>query len=201
MNEDLFQTTGLFGGEFGYEALFGDWMSYSMAPDGYFYDDDGDPSTDAVLMAHFDDATGKWIMNRALDADGNILTTAEGNEGDQYDSIADVEDALAAQASNLELAACPDEAVPGTACLAGTDAIEDLAKFNVSYFIDPVNLDLFSNPFNLDQDLGGRETFTLRISAVRSVAVPEPSTLALFATGLVVLLGRRRAGRSKGITA
>lgn len=203
VNEDLFQTTGLFGGEFGYEALFGDWMSYSMAPDGYFYDDDGDPSTDAVLMAHFDAATGKWIMNRALDADGNILTTAEGNEGDQYDSIADVEDALAAQASNLELAACPDEAVPGTACLAGTDAIEDLAKFNVSYFIDPLDLDLdlFSNPFNLGQDLGRQETFTLRISAVRSVAVPEPSTLALFATGLVVLLGRRRAGRSKGITA
>ncbi|WP_372985606.1 PEP-CTERM sorting domain-containing protein [Marinobacter sp.] len=212
VNEDLFQSTGLFGGEFGYEALFGDWMSYSMAPDGYFYDDDGDPSTDAILMAHFDAATGKWIMNRALDDDGNIVPTAEGNEGSQYDSIAEVEAALQEQAlvSGLTLATCPDEAVLGTPCLAGTDAIEDLAKFNVSYFLDTLNLDLFSNPVNMELfsnpfnlDLGDQDTFTLRISAVRSVAVavPEPSTLALFAAGLIALLGRRCADRRKGITA
>jgi hypothetical protein len=194
VNEDLFQTTGLFGGEFGYETLFGDWMSYSMAPDGYFYDDDGDPSTDAILMAHFDTSLQKWIMNRELDADGNIVTTAEGNEGAQYNSIGDVEDALAAQASNLDLATCPDVPVSGTACLAGTGAIEDLAKFNVSYFIDPFNL-------GLDDYLANQSTFTLRISASSVASVPEPGTLALLATGLVVLLGRRGAGQRKTITA
>lgn len=193
VNEDLFQSTGLFGGEYGYEALFGDWMSYSMAPDGYFYDDDGDPSTDAILMAHLDGSTGKWIMNRGLDDFGEVETLASGNEGDQYDSIADVEAALQSQAgdSGLTLAACPEVADPGTPCLAGTDAIEDLAKFNVSYFLDP-----------LDFDSTNQTTFTLRISSAMPVPVPEPGTLVLLATGLVALLGRRRfAGHGKHMIA
>ncbi|MEQ9464794.1 MAG: choice-of-anchor F family protein [Haliea sp.] len=188
VNEDLFQTTGLFGGQYGYEALFGDWMSYSMAPDGYFYDDDGNPATDNVLMAHYDASLDKWIMNRAIDADGNIVPTAVGNEGVQYDSILDVENALKQQAlvSGLVLATCPDVPVSGTACLAGTGEIEDLAKFNVTYFIDPV-----------DFDSANQSTFTLRLSG-SARAVPEPGALALFATGLGLLLGgRRRAGRSK----
>ena len=192
LTEDLFQSTGLFGGEYGYEALFGDWMSYSMTPDGYFYDDDGDLSTDAVLMAHFDEATGKWIMNRGIDAEGDIETLASGNEGAQYDSIADVEAALLAQAeiAGLTIQVC-DLVASGTPCLAGVDAIEDLAKFNVTDFIDPIGL--VYDPDNM-------RSFTMRMNAF-TAAVPEPGTLALFATGLGVMLVRRRTNQRKGVTA
>jgi hypothetical protein len=188
LTEDLFQSTGLFGGEYGYEALFGDWMSYSMTPDGYFYDDDGDLSTDAVLMAHFDEASGKWIMNRGIDANGEIETLASGNEGTQYATVAEVEAALLAQNNGVAIPSC-SVAAPGTPCLAGVDAIEDLAKFNVTDFIN-----LF------DFDPANQNSFTMRISAY-TAAVPEPGTLALFATGLGVMLVRRRTNQRKGMTA
>ncbi|XKH01237.1 choice-of-anchor F family protein [Marinobacter nauticus] len=187
LDEDLFQTTGLFGDEYGYEALFGDWMSYSMAPDGYFYDDDGDPLTDAVLMAHFDADSGKWIMNRGIDELGEVVSLAFGNEGEQYDSIADVEAALQAQAgeSGLSLGACPEEPVPGEPCLAGIDLIEDLGKFNVTSFIDAFNF-----------ELGNQTTFTMRISALTGIpiSVSEPGVWVLLAIGLGGLLRRRYTG-------
>jgi hypothetical protein len=186
LTEDLFQSTGLFGGEYGYQALFGDWMSYSMTPDGYFYDDDGDLSTDAVLMAHYDESIGKWRMNRGIDAGGNIETLASGNEGAEYDTFDDVEAKLREQ-SGGSIPLC-SVAASGTPCLAGVDAIEDLAKFNVTDFID-----LF------DFDSTNQSSFTMRISAF--AAVPEPGTLALFATGLGVMLVRRRTNQRKGTTA
>ncbi|GHD51005.1 PEP-CTERM sorting domain-containing protein [Marinobacter persicus] len=186
VSEDFFQTTGLFGGEYGYEGLFGDWMSYSMAPDGYFLDDDGDPLTDAILMAHFDASSGQWIMNRGIDAAGEIVSLAFGNDGTRYESIADVEAAIQSQASagGLSLAVCADIPVPGVPCLAGVDVIEDLGKFNVTSFIDAFSFDY------TDQS-----SFTLRISALAAaLPVPEPGVFVLLLIALAGLVGRRVRG-------
>ncbi|SNY58961.1 hypothetical protein SAMN06297280_3528 [Arsukibacterium tuosuense] len=203
VTEDLFQTTGLFGGAFGYEALFSNWLSYSMVPDGYFYDDDGDPLTEAILMAHYDKASGQWIMNRALDADGNVLTIAEGNEGVAFATQMDVENELILQAANLNLAACINGAVPPVACLAGVGTIEDLAKFNVTYFTNPQAFS-FADSF-VDNDLAytayrDMATFTLRITA-RVVDVPEPGVLTLLLVGLILLSQRRIKEYIKGNSA
>lgn len=195
VNEDLFETTGLFGGENGYEALFGDWMSYDKVPEGYFYDDDGDPLTDALLMAHYDEESGEWIANRELDADGNIVTIAEGNNGARYGSVVDLEADLIAQASNLTLEVCDPAATAPVACLAGVGEVEDLAKFNVTYFLDPLNFvfgDIFSMGDLAYTAYDDRATFTLRITAQE---VTAPSVLSLLAGGLGFAAYRRKKTR------
>jgi hypothetical protein len=185
VGEDLFQSTGMFGS---YEALFGDWMSYSQAPDGYFYDDDGDPLTDAILMAHYDAATGTWIMNRSLDADGMVVTVADGNDGTVVADVGSVEAALVAAASNVTLLSCEDPGYVSGACLAGVGAIEDLAKFNLTYFLEQMQLDI-NNPL-LFAAYPNDMTFTLRVTAEQ--AVPAPGALALLGLGLLGLFGTRR---------
>ena len=192
VSEDLFRSAGIFGS---YGDLFGDWLAYSMAPEGYFYDDDGDPTTDAILMAHRDEFTGEWIMNRRIDTDGNIETFAEGNDGQRLTSlVTDVEEALQIQvanitsptASNAPLAACVENSPTPVPCLAGVGEIEDLAKFNVTYFTDPQNINIGSDSALSYQD--NQATFTLRITAQD---VSEPGVLGLFAAGFGLMSLRR----------
>jgi hypothetical protein len=165
--EDSFQSTGLFGD---YQGLFGNLLSFGELPQGFFYDDDGNADTDNVLIAH-QLADGTWVRNRGFDAAGNVITEAYGNNGALYDTEAD----LVAYLKNLTgLDICDGG---GTACLAGSGAIDDLAKFNLTFFIDPT-------AFAGDQ-------FTLRFEST----VPEPGSLALAALALGVAgVSRRRRG-------
>jgi len=57
-----------------YEALFGDWMTLADAPEGYFWDNDGDAETDAILMAWLR-PDGEWEQRRAEDLGEATPTT------------------------------------------------------------------------------------------------------------------------------
>lgn len=177
VSEDLFASDGIFGI---YDDLFGDWLSYSEVPDGFFYDDDGDASTDAILMAN-QEADGTWSVNRGIDANGDVFTLTTGLTGL---TIAQVEDALTDQ---FNAPSC-DTAAPDEACLAGIDAIEDLAKFNLTFFLDQIALN--ANDPLLNTAYANDPTFTLRITAVESV--PVPGVLSLLGLGLLGLIGTRR---------
>lgn len=169
--DDSFQSVGLFGA---YASLFGPMLSYDELPLGYFYDADGNAETDNVLVAH-QLADGSWVQNRRINADGSITTIADGNDGLAYADEASLFQALFAATG---LGICPDDpTAPVAACLAGAGAIDDLAKFNLSFFIDPTGFD-------------GTQ-FTLRIE---SSDVPEPGSLALavLALGVAGASVRRR---------
>jgi hypothetical protein len=171
--EDILKSDGLFGE---YDDIFGNWISYDMAPDGYFYDHDGDPETESLLMAHFKDDSdgGKWIMNRAIDSSGEVTSEYYGNAGVVYASVAKIEEALIAMSTGLDLCTVN----PNVPCLAGVGSIDDLAKFNVTYSIDQIAFDI--------PDEGGQ--FSLRVTA----AVPEPGSFALFGLGLIGLFRMKR---------
>lgn len=182
ISEDMFVSRGMFGD---YDDLFGDLLSYSMTPDGYFYDDDGDESTDAILMAHYDEESGEWILNRGLDSEGNVITLAYGNDGMRFSTVADIEAYLISSASSVFLPYCDDENVSGP-CLAGVDLIEDLAKFNLTYSLELVD-DFFmplSSIFSLDSAFD--DTFTLRITA-NAADVPTTGGLSLLLFGMAGL--------------
>jgi hypothetical protein len=166
---DSFVSTGMFGD---YESLFGSMLSYDQLPLGYFFDDDGDASTDDVLIAH-QLANGTWSQNRSINSAGDIGFIAWGNEGTGYASLEDLVTAL----TGTGIQQCGAAATEGAACLAGTTEIDDLAKFNLSFYIDPTGYT--------------GEQFTMRYEVA---AVPEAETwgMMLAGLGLVGFAVRRR---------
>lgn len=65
IGEDLIATTGIYGP---YAGLFGPTMlNQASVPNGYFWDNDGDPLTDPLLMAWFNGTD--WEARRAIDPD------------------------------------------------------------------------------------------------------------------------------------
>jgi len=66
--EDILSTEGLFGT---YDDLFGQWLNIGAVPEGYFWDHDGDPLTEDLLMAYKNDE-GQWI-----DRDGLVVDEAD----------------------------------------------------------------------------------------------------------------------------
>lgn len=165
--EDRFRSTGLFGD---YASLFGPMLSYAELPQGFFYDADGNADTDNVLIAH-QLADGSWVQNREILGDGSVRTLAYGNDGTAYATY----DALLLALAGGGLQVCDYSSASVVPCLAGAASIDDLAKFNLSFFVDP-------SGFTGDQ-------FTLRIE---SAAVPEPGSLALAALALGVAGATRR---------
>lgn len=98
-------------GYFGpYPEYFGNWLSQDDVPLGAFWDDDGDPTTDALLMAWLTD--GVWEARRAVDGDEAISIAPE--TFDDFDALV----------ADLGLGAALFQ-----------DDIEDLANLNVNFAI------------------------------------------------------------------
>lgn len=64
---------GIFGP---YETILGPWMSQEAVPTGAFWDNDGDASTEALLMAWLN-PEGKWESRRAVDGTNAVSATSQ----------------------------------------------------------------------------------------------------------------------------
>lgn len=107
-----------------YASLFGPWMSQDVAPQGLFWDNDGDDSTDALLMAWLND-DGMWEVRRDVDPN----------------------DAAKAISITEQLFASLDDAKAFLGLLDFEEGvIEDLANLNLNYAIllGDVNFDAFT---------------------------------------------------------
>lgn len=86
----LIQSTGIFGD---YASIFGDAvLPLTAVPDGYFFDDDNDPSTEDVVEAWFDETTGTWLYGQANGFAAVDAMTLASWAGDPLFYINDIED-------------------------------------------------------------------------------------------------------------
>ncbi len=69
ITEDIILSDDFYGP---YEELFGDWLSQGDVPLGYFWDNDGDPATDAILMAWIN---GDGDIEQRREEDGSDPST------------------------------------------------------------------------------------------------------------------------------
>lgn len=112
--EDKISSTGFFGA---YDDLFGGWLPQSLVPEGALWDNDGDDTTEALLMAWFDESLGLWEIRRDIDPDDP--TKAITLTDSIFEStFADVLDYFGPFGSAFE-----------------RDFIEDLANLNLNYAI------------------------------------------------------------------
>lgn len=158
-------STGFYGP---YPSLFGNWLSQDAVPQGAFWDNDGNPLTDALLMAWLNPATGLWELRReVLDLGAGLARSLTGTDVLNFATF----DAL-----NVQL---------GLGSALVQDVIEDLANLNVNYAIQV-------------GDLGRYTSFTLRttVFAAPIAPVPLPAGAGLLAVALGGLaLVRRRSVR------
>src|SRR6056297_2671046 len=68
-------STGIYGA---YADLFGGaWLSQEMAPKGLLWDDDGLATTDALVMAWFDEEAGLWeALRTVVDGEADSILDA-----------------------------------------------------------------------------------------------------------------------------
>lgn len=119
LDEDILQMSGLTGA---YSDLFGPGMlSRDDVPTGAFWDDDGDPLTDAVLMAWYDEEAELWAVLRDILA-GDPATI------DMPEYFATLAEVVGFLGVSLD-----------------TGIIEDLANLNVNYAITLADTVSFEN--------------------------------------------------------
>jgi len=136
-----------------YSDIEGTWLPDSWVPYGIFFDDDGDPETDAALMAWWGkgtDGTYQWMYGQL-----DHYTDATLPEGMTED--------FAAVSAQQILDWLPETIVEGTVNPYSIEPIEDFGNLNLNY---AVNVGDISN--------WPGATFTIRVTPIKSDdAAPE----------------------------
>ncbi|WP_022953163.1 choice-of-anchor F family protein [Leucothrix mucor] len=109
-----------------YSDIGGAWLPSSWVPYGIFFDDDGDPDTDAVLMAWWgpgSDGTYQWMYGQLEHyADGEVPAGM----------TADFGPVSAEQVATW----LPETVAEGTVNPYAVDLIEDFANLNLNYVVN-----------------------------------------------------------------
>lgn len=136
-----------------YTAIYGDWLPERLKPQGLFFDDDGDPLTDASLIAYEGpsptDSTIAWRNGNAevtlnIDTDGDELT-----EEYVIGSFAEIPEAVITYYTDL---AASEE---GDGLLYEIAGIEDLLNLGLTYVVEVGDVTKFP-----------AENFTIRMKAL-----------------------------------
>ncbi len=89
-SDTIYSTSGVLPSN--YPTLFGDWLPSIWQPKGIFFDDDGDPTTDAQLMAWWNGSA--WLKNN--DSGFAVVSSTELNTwaANPLYAVDDIEDVL-----------------------------------------------------------------------------------------------------------
>jgi hypothetical protein len=158
-----------------YANMFGLWNAQSDVPEGLFWDADGNPETDALLMAwQLEDGVDFWELRRTTGQTCDPSNPAICTPGETLGTY------VTGTYHQILSELTSDPFDP----LFSSGAIEDLANLNLNYALKL-------------GDLGGYDSFTIRTSAFPSVQpapVPLPASASLLIAGLGLIgwFGRRR---------
>lgn len=170
-----------------YYNLFNNWLAKNQVPYGYFYDEDGDPLTDATLIANWNGTAWETYTS----ASPQLPNTPDMPAGTPVPVDQDDLDYFAAH---------PDTG-DGTTPFYFVDFIDDLSNVNLNYHIN-VGATLSNWPTYVPET--GTARFTLRLTNTAAADAPLPwyTTLPPELTSVDVALSRLSVPKTvrKGVT-
>lgn len=141
-----------------YFDLFNNWLAKDQVPYGYFYDDDGDPLTDATLIANWNGT----LWETYTSASPQLPNTVDAAAGTPVPvSLAD----LAVFVANTDTG-------DGVTPFYFVDFIDDLSNVNLNYHVT-VGSDVISSWPTFDVSTATAR-FTLRLTNTAAAAAPLP---------------------------
>ena len=140
-----------------YYGLFNNWLAKDQVPYGYFFDDDGDPLTDATLIANWNGT----LWETYTSASPVLPNTPDAPAGTPVP---------VAQADLDFFVANPDTG-DGVTPFYFVDFIDDLSNINLNYYIT-VGTDISSWPTYVAT--AGTARFTLRLTNTAAPDAPLP---------------------------
>lgn len=140
-----------------YFDLFNNWLAKDQVPYGYFYDDDGDPLTDATLIANWNGS----IWETYTSASPQLPNTTDAPAGTP----------VPVSQADLDIFTANTDTGDGVTPFYFVDFIDDLSNVNLNYYVT-VGTDISSWPTYVETS--GAAQFTLRLTNTAAAAAPLP---------------------------